>query len=393
MPAALDFALLMRRCLDLAARGSGHVSPNPRVGCVLVDEAGQVLGEGWHGRFGGPHAEAEAIRDAEARHGADALRRATLVVNLEPCAHHGKTPPCADLILQKGIVRVVVGMRDPFPAVAGRGLERLHAGGVDVTVGVLESACRRFNEAFTVHVETGRPLVVLKVAQTLDGFVATRTGDSRWVTGVPARTRVHALRALLDAVLVGATTARTDDPALTVRHDVRGPHTPGAPAGVAPRQPLRVVLDRAGTLPTTLRLFTDEHAARTVAVVAKDARPAYAGALLDRGGSVIRLPAHEGRLDLGALLDVLGAGEGLPEGVRPVQSLLVEAGPGLASALVAADLVDRLLVFVAPKLLGAGVPAFQLPGPDRMDDARTWPETTWEPVGADVLFTAYRHAC
>jgi diaminohydroxyphosphoribosylaminopyrimidine deaminase / 5-amino-6-(5-phosphoribosylamino)uracil reductase len=387
----------MARCLALAARGSGHVSPNPRVGCVVVDETGAVLGEGWHGRYGGPHAEVAAIRDAEARHGAGALRAATLVVNLEPCAHVGKTPPCADLILEKGLPRVVVGTRDPFPAVDGRGIERLRAGGVDVIVGVLETECRRFNEAFFVHVETGRPLVVLKVAQTLDGFVATRTGHSRWVTGEPARARVHALRAALDAVLVGAGTARADDPALTVRRsEVRGPRseTEGFFSDLGPLtsglQPLRVVLDRVGALPDTLRLFTDGHAGHTLAVVAEGARPAYEAALRERGGAVLRLPERDGHLDLIALLDALGAGAGLPGGVRPVQSVLVEAGPGLASALLAADLVDRLLVFVAPTLLGDGLRAFTLPGPDRMDDARRWPETRWETVGDDVLFTAYR---
>ncbi len=207
----------MRRALTLAARGTGAVSPNPRVGCVIVDEAGQVIGEGWHGRYGGPHAEVWAIRDATARHGADALRGATLVVTLEPCAHHGKTPPCADLIVETGIPRVVVGTRDPFPAVDGRGIERLRAAGVAVTVGVEQDACRRLNDAFAFHARTGRPYVALKVAQTLDGVAATEAGHSRWVTGPEARARVHAWRAGFDAVLIGAGTARADDPALTVR--------------------------------------------------------------------------------------------------------------------------------------------------------------------------------
>ena len=367
-------ALFMQRCLDLARRGAGSVSPNPLVGCVLVDERGAVLGEGWHRQYGGPHAEVNAIADAELRHGADALRRATLYVNLEPCAHWGKTPPCADLIVEKGIPRVVVGMADPFPKVDGRGIEKLRAAGVEVTVGVEEAACRRLNEAFVHHVTTGRPLVCVKVAQTLDGFAATRTGSSRWVTGSEARARVHAMRAALDAVLVGSGTARTDDPALTVRH-------------AEGRQPLRVVLDRTGTLPGTLHLFTDAFAAHTVAVVENGLVPSYRDALLRRGGRVLNVSSSDDSLDLPALLDALGRGAA----GRPVQSLLVEAGPRLAAALFKADLVDRFYCFVAPKLLGDGLPAVRFPAISEMVDARTWPAFTWETVGADVLFTGYRN--
>ena len=372
----------MDRCLALARRGAGRVSPNPLVGCVIVGPGGETLGEGWHARYGGPHAEANAIADAEARHGADALHEATLYVNLEPCAHWGKTPPCADLIIEKGIPRVVAGMQDPFPLVAGRGVDRLRAAGAEVTAGVREAACRRLNEAFTHHVETGRPLVVLKLAQTLDGFVATRTGDSRWVSSEASRARVHRWRSELDAVLVGATTALADDPALTVRHLDELPE--------GGRQPVRVVLDREGALPPTLRLFTDAHAALTLAVVADGARPAYEAALKLRGGRVLRLPAPDGRFELGPLLAALGRSGGAAG--APMQSVLVEAGPHLASALVEADLVDRLHVFVAPKLLGEGLPALRLTGPDRMAHARAFAEGAWETVGADALFTGHRRS-
>ena len=243
-----DHDSLMQRCLALAARGAGYVSPNPLVGAVLVGPDGDVLGEGWHRRYGGPHAEAEAVRDAEARGHAGRLAEATLYVSLEPCSHHGKTPPCADLIVDRAIPRVVVAHEDPFPEVAGRGLRRLRA---EVTVGVGEREARRLNEAFLRHVATGRPLVSLKWAQTLDGQVATRSGDSRWVSSEASRALVHRWRAEMDAVLVGAGTARADDPRLTVRH-VEGP------------QPLRVVLDRAGALPPSLQLFSDAQAGRTL---------------------------------------------------------------------------------------------------------------------------------
>lgn len=367
----------MHRCLTLAAKGAGAASPNPMVGAVLVAPDGTALGEGYHARYGEAHAERAAIDAVRAAHGADALRDATLYVNLEPCSHHGKQPPCSDLIVETGIPRVVIGMIDPYPVVAGRGVQRLRAHGVEVTVGVLEAACRRLNEAFVHHVATGRPLVTLKTAQTLDGRVATRTGDSRWVTGTEARTLVHQWRAALDGVLVGAGTARADDPRLTVRH-------------VEGRQPQRFVLDRTGNLPPALTLFTDAHAAHTTAFVAEGARPAYRSALTAAGGTVVPMPEVDGHLHLPAVLDYLGAQGGLH--ARPLQSLLVEAGPGLATALLQHDLADRYVAFLAPKVLGTGVPAVGDLGILQMADALTFAETNWETVGGDLLFRGYRRA-
>lgn len=372
----------MDRALRLAGRGAGAVSPNPLVGAVLVGPEGEVLGEGWHGALGGPHAEVWAVRDAERRGSGDRLAEATLVVTLEPCSHVGKTPPCADLVVAREIPRVVVAMEDPFPAVAGRGIRRLREAGVDVTVGVRERAARRLNEAFVRHVTTGRPLVTLKTAATLDGQVATASGDSRWVTSAPARALVHQWRAEADAVLVGAGTARADDPALTVR---------GVPLGPGGRQPLRVVLDRTGALSPDLRAFTDG-ASPTLAAVAPGTTPTYADALRQQGGDVLAVPAREGHLDLGALLDRLGTGDGLPPGVRPVQSVLVEAGPGLATALLAQDLVDRVFWFVAPKLTGAGTPSVGDLETDRMAEALAFAESAWETVGPDVLLRGYLRA-
>ena len=245
---------------------------------------------------------------------------------------------------------------------------------MDVAVGVLEKESRRLNEAFVHHLATGRPLVTLKIAQTLDGRIATRSGDSRWVSGEAARARVHRWRASLDGVLVGSGTARADDPALTVRH-------------VEGRQPVRVVLDREASLPAGLQLFTDEHAARTIAVIGEKHRPAYADALEAAGGLVLPIPEIGGHLDLEALLEKLGAGVGAH---RPVQSLLVEAGPGLATALVRAGLVDRLALFIAPKLVGDGRPAFGDLGIKKMVDALTFAESRWERVGDDILFLGFR---
>ncbi len=366
----------MERALARAREGAGHVSPNPMVGAVLVGPDGTVRGEGAHEVYGGPHAEAQAIRDAEQRHGAAALRDATLYVTLEPCRHHGKTPPCTNLILEKNIPRVVVGTIDPFPSAQGEGIRQLRTQGVEVEVGVCEHACRRLNEAFFHHVETGRPLVTLKIAQTLDGRVATATGDSQWITGPEARTLVHQWRAELDGVLVGTGTARSDDPRLTVRH-VDGP------------QPLRLVLDREGTLPPDRTLFTDLEAAETVAVTgAERDRPAYADALEAAGGHLLRVPETEdGHLDLAALLQRLGTDAG--HDAEPLQSLLVEAGPGLATALLRQDLVDRFFCFVAPKVVGAGTPSIRDLGIAAMDDARTFAEQAWEGVGEDMLLRGY----
>ena len=384
-PPATDDERWMDRALALADRGAGTTSPNPMVGAVLVSPAGEVLGEGHHQRYGGPHAEVHAVRSATAAHGAEALRTATLYVTLEPCSHHGKTPPCADLVLACGIPRVVVGMEDPFPAVAGRGIARLRAAGVKVEVGVREAACWRLNEAFVTRVTEGRPLVALKWAQTLDGHVATRTGSSQWISSRPSRALVHRWRAEADAVLVGAGTARHDDPALTVRHV---PLADGQP------QPLRVVLDRTGTLPPDLQLFTDAHAARTVAVVAEGSTPLYGEALSAAGGLVLPTPTVERdgqpHLDLLALLRALAAGPGAH---LPVQGVLVEPGPGLATALLQADLVDRLYAFVAPKLVGGdGRKAVGPLGVREMAEALTFAEARWEPVGSDGLLRAYRRA-
>jgi diaminohydroxyphosphoribosylaminopyrimidine deaminase/5-amino-6-(5-phosphoribosylamino)uracil reductase len=364
------------RCLEVAEAGAGTVSPNPMVGAVLVGPDGTVLGEGAHEIYGGPHAEVQALRAAENRHGPAALRDATLYVNLEPCSHHGKTPPCTDLIIEKGVPRVVVGTIDPFPQAQGRGIRQLREQDVTVEVGIREHACRRFNEAFFHHVETGRPLVTLKVAQTLDGRIATRTGDSQWISGTEARTLVHQWRATLDGVLVGSGTARSDDPRLTVRH-------------VDGRQPLRLVLDRTGTLPPDRTLFTDDHADRTIAVLGEECdRPAYADRLEGAGGHLLRVPeTANDHLDLHALLRRLGTDGGRE--AEPTQSPMGEAGPGLATALLQHDLVDRFFCFVAPKVVGEGIATVGDLGIADMENALTFAEQTWTPVGDDMLLRGY----
>mgnify|MGYP006420746347 CR=1 FL=1 len=368
----------MERALALAETGAGAVSPNPMVGTVVVAPDGTVLGEGAHEQYGGPHAEVNALRAAITTYGHDALRDATLYVTLEPCSHHGKTPPCTTRILEADVPRVVVGTLDPFPKAQGDGIRQLREQGVEVEVGVCEPDCHRLNEAFFHHVDTGRPLVTLKVAQTLDGRIATRTGHSKWISGEASRTLVHEWRAALDGVLVGSGTARSDDPRLTVRH-------------VEGRQPLRIVLDRKGTLAPDRTLFTDDHADRTIAVVGTTRdRPVYADDLEQAGGTLLRISeTDDDHLDLLALLDRLGT-DGGRDG-EPMQSLLVEAGPGLATALFQRDLVDRFFCFVAPKVVGDGIPVLGDLDITEMTDARTFAEQEWETVGDDLLFRGYRH--
>lgn len=364
----------MARCLELARNAAGRVSPNPMVGCVIVDVDGAVIGEGRHERYGGPHAERNAISDAVGRGHEARLPRSTLYVNLEPCNHHGSTPPCTDIILETGIPRVVVGTPDSNPVVDGSGIRRLRDAGVDVRTGVMAEACYRLNEAFFVHIRTGRPLVTLKLAQTLDAQIATQSGDSKWISGIESRTIVHRWRAEMDAVLVGRGTALADDPSLTVRHVDGG-------------QPYRIVLDRRGSLPATLNLFSDSLASKTIAVLGREAtQPDYARLLRNAGGHVMHAPVKEGHLDLATVLEMLGRGD---NGIPVIQSILVEAGSTLATAHLRQDVVDRLFIFISPRLIGSGLPAVGSLGIDRVSDAIEFADVEWTPVGADLLFQGY----
>lgn len=332
----------MARALRLARRGWGRVAPNPMVGAVLVRD-GEVIGEGWHREYGGPHAEVDAIARA-----GDA-RGATMYVSLEPCAHHGHTPPCTDAILRAGVTRVVFASPDPNPTAAGGG-SVLEAHGIDVRAGVLEEEARRLNAAFLHAHETGRPWVALKLAQSLDGALGRR-GESTRLTGPRAQAWTHRLRAGFDAVLVGAATARTDDPLLTVR------------AGPPPRiAPVRVVLDSGATLRTDSRLVRTVEDA-PVHVVHADAPSDRLAALAAAGVQLHRVPAATGGVALDAALRALWS-----VGLR---SVLCEGGAALAGALISADLVERLYLWVAPTVIGAGVPAWTRPLPGDWRLART----------------------
>ena len=336
----------MQRALELARKGQGRTRPNPPVGAVIV-RGGRIVGEGFHPRAGEPHAEIFALRAA-----GDSARGADLYVTLEPCSHTGRTGPCVEAVITAGLRRVFVGVQDPNPLIAGRGIERLKAAGIQVESGVLEADCRWLIAAFAKHVRTGLPLVTLKAAVTLDGRMATSTGDSRWITGPASREHVHRLRDRIDVIMVGIGTVIQDDPLLTTR----------LPEGGG-RNPLRVVVDSFLRIPDHARVLEVEPGAATLVATTKDAPAEKIARLAGRGVRVEVLPRAGTGVDLPALLRFLG-----DEGM---QSVLLEGGRNLNSTALAENLIDRAMIYLAPKLLGGddGPGIFAGPGPGRLADA------------------------
>jgi diaminohydroxyphosphoribosylaminopyrimidine deaminase/5-amino-6-(5-phosphoribosylamino)uracil reductase len=320
----------MRRALRLAARAAGRTSPNPLVGAVVVRD-GQIVGEGYHHAAGDPHAEVNALRKA-----GDAARGATLYTNLEPCAHHGRTPPCVDAMREAGIARAVVAMRDPDPRTDGKGVRGLRAAGIEVEEGLLREDAERLNAGFVSRLKRGRPFVLLKLATTVDGRVAVP--GRRYLSGKSALREVHRLRDRSDAVLVGIGTILADDPALTVR-EVKG------------RDPLRVIVDADARTPPGAKVVRARDPQRTVIFVARDADVRRTNKLRDAGVLLVTAPRADGGLDLGAVLRWLGE-----HGVNTVMS---EAGPHVAGALVRGGLADRVLLLVSPVAGGDGPPALE----------------------------------
>ncbi|MCB8903198.1 MULTISPECIES: bifunctional diaminohydroxyphosphoribosylaminopyrimidine deaminase/5-amino-6-(5-phosphoribosylamino)uracil reductase RibD [unclassified Streptomyces] len=352
----------MRRAVELAARGLGATSPNPVVGCVITDASGHVVGEGFHRRAGGPHAEVHALREAGAL-----ARGGTAYVTLEPCNHTGRTGPCAQALIEAGVSRVVYAVGDPNPQATG-GADTLRAAGAEVEQGLLEAEAEAGNIAWLTSVRHGRPFVRWKYAATLDGRIAAADGTSRWITSAESRADVHRLRAEADAVVVGSGTARADDPHLAVRVV--------ADAETAAVQPLRVVVDTEATAVKPGARVLDD-AAPTLIAIAEDA-----GTSLD-GVEVVRLPRAERGLSVPALLDALHA--------RGVRSVLLEGGPTLAGAFVAAGAVDQVVGYLAPVLLGAGPNALADAGISTITEALRLDVTETVRVGPDLRITATPH--
>jgi diaminohydroxyphosphoribosylaminopyrimidine deaminase/5-amino-6-(5-phosphoribosylamino)uracil reductase len=326
----------MRECLALANKGDGYVSPNPMVGCVIVKN-GKVVGRGYHKKYGGPHAEVYALAQA----GKKAMG-STLYVNLEPCSHFGKTPPCVDAIISRKVKRVVIAMRDPNPLVDGSGIKKLRAAKIDVVVDVLKTEAIRLNEKFVKFVGSKFPFITLKIAETLDGRIADVNGDSKWISNVQAQKYAHSLRATHDAILVGANTIAKDNPELTVRY-VKG------------RNPIRVVVDGRLSSPLSAKIFKDTKSAKTIIFVAENSfhsRQEKIIQLEKLGVRIIKVPAKSNNISLETVLDRLHR--------LNVSSVLVEGGANITSQFIKNGLANKLVVIIAPKILGDGIQSVQL---------------------------------
>jgi diaminohydroxyphosphoribosylaminopyrimidine deaminase/5-amino-6-(5-phosphoribosylamino)uracil reductase len=352
----------MKRAISLARRGMGKTSPNPAVGCVIVRD-GVIVGEGWHRKAGGLHAEVFALGQA-----GDKARGGDVYVTLEPCSHHGKTPPCADALVRAGVRKVFAAMIDPNPVVAGRGVALLRAAGIEVTTGLMETESRLLNEPFIKMMTTGRPFVILKSAVTLDGKTSTEQGDSKWISSEKSRKYVHKLRGMVDAIMVGARTVAADDPELTCR----------IPGG---KDPARVVVDSRLGISSDARLFHLASTAPTI-VATLVGTGAKADAVRACGGEILICRERDGRVDLADLLDRLGR--------RGIQSVLLEGGSTLAGEALRQGYIDKIMLFLAPKLVGGEGPGlFAGRGAEQMSGAFRLKEMSIRRFDTDILVTGY----
>ncbi len=366
----MDDQFFMQRALDLARKGRGFTSPNPMVGAVVVKD-GQIVGEGYHRAAGLPHAEVNALDAA----GEDAAG-ATLYVTLEPCNHTGRTPPCTEKIIRVGVKKVVSAMDDPNFSVAGGGHQHLASHGIQVQSGICEDEATRLNEAFIKHAGTGRPFVIVKCAATLDGQIATRTGDARWVTGSASRLHVHRLRHAVDGIMVGINTVRADDPSLTTR----------LPADVQPdpKDPVRIILDTHLSISENAGILRLDSEAVTL-IICADVVPAKRRTAIERSGVRVMAveTAEDGRIYLAGLMDRLGA--------ENITSLLIEGGSRVIASAFAAGIVDKAMFFYAPKILGGndGVPICSGPGRGSMADCILLAGIQTSRFDDDILIEGY----
>ena len=353
---------MMARAISLARNGLGRTSPNPLVGAVIVRD-GRIVAEGWHRKAGTPHAEIHALNMA-----GELARGATVYVSLEPCAHYGRTGPCARALVEAGVSRVVVAMTDPNPKVAGKGIAILQEAGIEVTTGVLEQEARQLNEVFLKWMTTGLPFVALKTAMTLDGKIATAAGQSQWITNEASRYETHRLRDIYDGILVGINTALADNPSLTTRlKEYQG------------RNPVRIVVDSRARLPLTAKLVTDG-AARTIVAVTEQAPAERVEALRSAGVEII-VAGSSNHVDMQSLMEQLGA--------MKISSVLVEGGGSVNFSLLQAGLVDRVYAFIAPKLVGGrdALTPVEGEGFQELDRAVELENIQLRQLGSDVLLT------
>lgn len=356
----------MKMALDLAAEAIGRTSPNPMVGAVVVRE-GEIVGAGFHARAGTPHAEVVALKNAGDRAGGS-----TLYVTLEPCCHRGRTGPCTEVVIAAGVRRVVAATADPNPLVAGKGLNRLREAGLEVDVGVMEEEARKLNEVFIKFITTGRPFVVMKAAVSLDGKIATRSGDSKWITGPEAREYGHRLRDRYDAIMVGVNTVLADDPALTARLPQGG------------RDPVRIIMDSSARTPPGARVIKGPSEAPAVIMVTDSAPRDRVLKLREAGAQVITLPANgEGRVDVPALMGHLAG--------REITSVLIEGGGEVHASALSSGIVDKVVWFIAPMLIGGRDAPGPLAGrgPERLPEAVVLEQVSVSRVGNDIYCEGY----
>lgn len=359
-------AFYMRQAIELSKKGMGFVNPNPMVGAVIVKE-NRVIGQGWHEYFGGPHAEINAIRDAKGK-----TEGATIYVTLEPCSHYGKTPPCSLAIIQNKFARVVVGSVDPNPMVAGKGIEMIRKAGIEVQSGILESEVRTLNEVFFKFIKNQRPFVVMKTATSLDGKIATTTGDSKWISGEDSRKQVHKLRNQYSAVMVGINTALKDNPMLNVR-DVVG----------KTKNPIRIVVDSLARIPLQAKLLNTSEIAETIVAVTNQAPESKINALNEKGATVLVCLEVKGRVDLEFLMKELAA--------RDIDSILLEGGGTLNFEALRQGIVDKVIAFIAPKILGGteALTSVEGTGFTSLSEAMKIENLTAMVSGEDIMLTGY----
>jgi diaminohydroxyphosphoribosylaminopyrimidine deaminase/5-amino-6-(5-phosphoribosylamino)uracil reductase len=364
----------MARALELAEAGRGYTSPNPMVGAVIVKN-GRVIAEGFHQKCGEAHAEVAALKRA-----VESPCGSTLYVTLEPCCHHGKTPPCTDAVIAAGIAKVVMAMEDPNPIVSCKGRRILEEAGIEIETGVLSSAAAKLNEWYVKFIRTGLPFITAKAAMTLDGKIATRTGASRWITGEAARGYVHWLRAGVDAVMVGSGTVKTDDPQLTTRIARVGAHSS---APVPGRDPIRVIIDGDAAISPGARVLRNQSAAPTLIVVKKSASPDRKRALAKAGAELIEVEAINEKVDLKQVAHILGS--------RKIANVMIEGGGNLLAAAFEAGIIDKALLFIAPKVFGgrdAPTPVEGI-GIAEVADAIAIKNMSARLLGEDVLIEGY----
>jgi len=359
----------MKAALALAKKGAGFVAPNPMVGALVIDET-EVIGRGYHERCGEGHAEVNAVADALTKR--TSLAGMTMVVTLEPCSHYGKTPPCAELILKHGIKKVIIAMKDPNPLVAGRGTRLLENSGVEVVVGIMEEEARQLNEAFIHHILKKTPYVVMKTAMTLDGKIATTTGDSKWVSGSASRKYVHRLRQELQGIMVGVNTVIIDDPQLTTRLEEK-----------LISHPVPIIVDSKGRMPLESKLLTAGVHQKVIIATTEAMPKAKEEALQACGCTIIKTATVEGRVDLNELMQILGA-----EGIN---SILLEGGGTLNDSALKSGIVQKILSFIAPKMIGGSTAKTPVAGTGipYMADAILLKDMGVEQIGEDILVTAY----